>query len=272
MSLTVAAGLLSCPICQADLDAGDRQFTCPARHTFDVARQGYVNLLNGPQPAHADTAAMLTARQRFLATGAYDELATQVAAAVGCGLDSGGVALEAGAGTGFYIARCLDAVEGAVGIASDISVAAARVAARAHDRLASVVADTWRRLPLRDQSADLVLVVFAPRNAGEFVRVLRPGGALVVVTPQADHLAGLREPYQLMAVDPDKDERLIDSLGDRFVLDSARPISYEADLSAEQVADLIAMGPNAFHGPPVTVRSARILVSCVVRTFRLAGS
>jgi 23S rRNA (guanine745-N1)-methyltransferase len=236
---------------------------CSAGHAYDVARQGYLNLLGGPQPANADSAAMIQARSRVL-SGVYGGVVALVADAVAA--TQARVVVDAGAGTGQYLAAALDLLPEAVGIATDVSVAAARRAARAHPRLASVVADTWRALPVRSGVAQAVCCVFAPRNAAEFARVLSPGGRLVVVTPDPGHLASVRAAYGLLDLDPDKDERLALALADRFELVDSLRLTTVVDATAEQVADVIAMGPNAFHGAPVT-EPDRLEIDVRCRTY-----
>lgn len=235
---------LRCPVCAADLHENGRSLTCPSRHAFDVARQGYVNLTRRPVPNNADTSAMLDARARFLAAGHYEVVADAVVGAAGHGERF----VEAGAGTGYHLAHGLEANPDAVGLATDVSPAAAKRAARAHPRAASIVADTWAGLPLRDGVADALLCVFAPRNPAEFGRVLSPGGVLVVAVPRPDHLTEVRERYGLLGVDRDK----ADAVTASFPGWSHRRTEVRArlHLNADEVADLIAMGPNAFHGPP----------------------
>ncbi len=259
MALEVSAGLLACPVCQGPAEVVGRTVACPAGHRFDVARQGYVNLLGTAPPANADTPAMVAARDRFLATGAFDPVRAALVAAAG----QGPTVAEVGAGTAWYLAGVLQA--GAErGVALDVSVAAARRAARAHPRAASVVADTWRYLPLRDGCLDALLCVFAPRNPAEFRRVLRPGGRLVVVHPGAGHLAALRRTRGLLDVDPRKDARVAAQL-EGFTV-SAEQVRYDVDATAEQVADLVAMGPNAFHATGPVRDGARLEVDVTVLT------
>ena len=93
--------------------------------------------------------------------------------------------LDLGAGTGHHLAGVLDALPGALGIALDTSRPALRHAARAHADIAAVVADVWQALPIADATVDLVLDVFSPRNGAEMARVLKPGGAALVVIPTA---------------------------------------------------------------------------------------
>uniref|UniRef100_UPI0035712055 methyltransferase domain-containing protein n=1 Tax=Nocardia niigatensis TaxID=209249 RepID=UPI0035712055 len=155
--------------------------------------------------------------------------------------------LEIGAGTGYYLGAVLDAVAGARGVALDVSKAAARRAARAHGRAGSVLADAWRGLPVRDGVMGAVVSVFAPRNAEEVARVLAAQGRFVVVTPTARHLGELIEPLGMVSVDAAKENRLAESLGERFELVGRDAVEYEMALSHEDVANVAAMGPSAFH-------------------------
>jgi 23S rRNA (guanine745-N1)-methyltransferase len=155
--------------------------------------------------------------------------------------------LDLGGGTGHHLAAVLDRAPGAVGVVLDASRYAARRAARAHPRAVAVVGDAWGRLPVRDAAVDRVLVVFAPRNGPEIVRVLRPGGRLVVVTPAPDHLAELVAPLGLLRVDPDKEARLAGTLGPAL-----RPVATAAHrerlrLDRAAVRTLVGMGPHARH-------------------------
>lgn len=268
MTLDAARGLLRCPTCGASLaaDADGRQVACPAGHAFDVAKQGYVNLLGARAPENADSAAMIDARERVLASGLYDPIASQVQRRL-AGVQA---VAEVGAGTGFYLARAVEG-SGGRGVALDVSIAAAKRAARAHPRVASVVADAWSTLPLLSGRLGAVLSVFAPRNMAEFARVLGSHGLLVVVTPGASHLEGLRNRYGLLGIDPDKDARLARSTVGLFDPIARVAVEYRTDASASLVRDLIAMGPNAFHGVPDEVDDADVQVAVTVSLFRKAS-
>lgn len=185
--------------------------------------------------------------------------------------------LEVGAGTGYYLAEVLDTQPGAYGIALDVAKPAARRAARTHPRMASVLADAWRGLPIRDNALTGVLSVFAPRNPAEVARVLDPGGRFVVVTPTARHLSELVGPLDMVRVDPDKDRRLADSLAGTFTRLDHRVVEFPMRLSRLDVTRVIAMGPSAFHGTPaddpriadlpdVTEVTASVTVSSYVPT------
>ncbi len=237
---------------------------CGAGHRFDIARQGHVNLLGRGAPRNADTADMVAARERVWATGLFGPVAEAVAEA----LDGCRSLLEVGAGPGGYIARALESNPQAQGLASDVSPQAARRAARAHPRLAAVVADTWRPLPLRDEAVDGLLCVFAPRNPGEFARVLADGGRCVVVVPRASHLVGLRQQFGLLDVAEDKAQEVRRSLAPALELVESRRVRRARELTSEQVTDLVAMGPNAFHRTPETLPSTIATVDVDVLVFQ----
>ncbi|MGI5320721.1 putative RNA methyltransferase [Actinomadura nitritigenes] len=241
---------LVCPVCGGDLALGERELLCTSGHAFDIARQGYANLLPGnARPGTADTPEMVRARTEFLGAGHFDALAARLAGSVGRSLDGHCLVLDAGAGTGHYLARILDRAPDAAGLALDISKHAARRAAKAHPRAGAVVADLWRPLPVRDGAAATVVNVFAPRNAAEFHRVLSPDGLLFTVTPSPRHLGTLVESLGLLSIDERKTERMDAALAGYFKFDSRQQIEDEAVLTHEETATLVGMGPSAHHVP-----------------------
>jgi len=141
----------------------------------------------------------------------------------------------------------LDRLPRRAGLALDVSRHALRVAARAHRRIGAVACDAWRPLPVADSAAVLALNVFAPRDGAELRRILRPDGALLVVTPATDHLAELIGPLGLLSVDERKQDRLADKLGPYF--ESAGEREHRAVMSLDHTAVglLAAMGPSSWH-------------------------
>ncbi|MDT0531917.1 23S rRNA methyltransferase [Micromonospora sp. DSM 115977] len=270
---------LRCPVCAEPLTevatGGAHALRCPRRHSFDVARQGYVNLLAGRAPHAGDTAEMVAARADFLAAGHYDLISTALAAAATAAVDRADGAyplvVDAGAGTGRHLAAVLAALPDAAGLALDVSKPALRRAARAHPRAAAALADTWQRLPLADAGAAVLLNVFAPRNGAEFHRVLDPAGALLVVTPAEDHLTELVGALGLLRVDPAKADRVAESLGGHFTPAAATLHRRELALTGPEVATLVGMGPSAWHTDPaglaarVTALAEPVRVTVAVR-------
>ncbi|MFF7868388.1 putative RNA methyltransferase [Streptomyces qaidamensis] len=240
--------VLTCPQCPAGLEHTRGALRCANRHTFDIARHGYVSLLTGHRRApSADSPDMVRCRASFLGAGHYDPLARTLARLAGELAPPDATVLDAGAGTGHYLAAVLDALPGALGLGLDSSVPALRAAVRAHARAQAAGWDVWQPWPVRTGCADLVLNVFAPRNGPEFARVLGPDGALLVVIPTVRHLRELHGPVGLLAVDPRKEERLRRALDARFRLDRTEPLEYAMRLTAEDITRLVGMSPTARH-------------------------
>jgi 23S rRNA (guanine745-N1)-methyltransferase len=247
---------LRCPHCERQLTLAGRTLTCPNGHAFDVARQGYVSLLPGDARAGtADTPEMVAARERFLTGGHLAPVAEALASECERLVpEAPGAVVDVGAGTGYYLAAVLDALPGRAGIALDISKHAARRAARAPPRVGAVVCDAWRSLPVRTGAAAAVLSVFSPRNGAEMRRIVRPNGALLLVTPTPEHLAEVAAGVGLLSVDERKEERLEERLGGFFQLESRTPCSVPLSLGRPEVEQLVGMGPSARHTDPATTR------------------
>ncbi|MFL6125698.1 putative RNA methyltransferase [Actinophytocola sp.] len=263
---------LCCPHCSAGLSSSAGSLRCTSGHVFDVARQGYVNLLAGRVSVTGDSAAMVAARDEFLSAGHYAPIvAATVAASAGA---SAGCVLDLGAGTGHYLAAVLDASPDRVGIALEIAKPALRRAARAHPRLGAVGADTWRRLPVRDGAISVALTVFAPRNAAETARVLAPDGRLVVVSPTPAHLRELVTALDLLTVGEDKADRVSASLPG-FAVSTQDNCEFEMSLAREDVLALVGMGPSAWHVDAETLAArvsglpapVRVTASVTVTTY-----
>ncbi|TYQ04386.1 UNVERIFIED_ORG: 23S rRNA m(1)G-748 methyltransferase [Gordonia westfalica J30] len=265
---------------------------CGDGHSFDIAKQGYVSLLDGRSGSlRADTAAMVAARARVHEAGFFIPVLDAVAERTrefGAGVDKP-VVLDAGAGGGHYLRAAVTALADASpsiearGIGIDLSKFCARAISRGTPGHAAVVADIWRGLPIADDAATVALSVFAPRNAAEFARILRPGGGLVVVSPAADHLAEIIEPMQMLSVDSGKSERLQATFADGFEVVDSSPVRSVLQLDAQTVGDLVAMGPSAFHAEDADIRSraaefvgdgrVEVTLSVVVTTCRpVAGN
>jgi len=257
---------LACPVCDAGLRRKPGALVCPAGHSFDVAREGYVNLL---PPQHrirgidGDVPVMLQARRRFLESGHYqpllEKLTAQVAEslqdrdAAGRGASHGACVLEVGCGEGYYVGNLATSIRGiglsATFIGADLSKSAARLAAKHYPETTFIVADVHRRIYLQDGTASVLLDVFAPRNPVEFARVVEPGGTALIVIPSASHLGDLRSALGLLDIQAGKEARVLEQLGDEFRLVDRCDVSYPIELHADAVSDLVDMGPNHWHRP-----------------------
>ncbi|MFC3299191.1 methyltransferase domain-containing protein [Arthrobacter agilis] len=239
---------LTCPVCSATLGLEGRNLACGRGHRFDAARQGYVNLLTGKgSPFDGDTPEMVEAREEFLGSGQYAPLREAVVAAAVRHAPQRGLVLDAGAGTGYYLAGLAAELPDLFPIALDVSKVALRRAARRLPEGVSVVWDIWRPLPLADATVDVLLNIFAPRNAAEFVRVLAPGGCIIVVTPRPGHLAGLDAVGPLLSVPPQKADDVLAAFDGRLTELERTDIDYTMSLPFALARSALVMGPAARH-------------------------
>jgi 23S rRNA (guanine745-N1)-methyltransferase len=246
-ALDAVATRLQCPICGGSLRRDDRRMLCPAGHAFDIARQGYVNLVSGHRRHRGDDVRMVAARERFLDAGHYRPLSSALAelAAAHAPTDDG-IVVDLAGGTGHHLSVVLDACAHRYGLCVEASTSALRRAARAHPRAAAIGADVWAPLPVRTRTASVVLSVFAPRGVAEIERILAPGGVVVVASPLPAHLEELGRLVGGIGIDPRKPERLAASFR-RFERLALRQVTRRIALGHEDVHAVMAMGPSARH-------------------------
>jgi 23S rRNA (guanine745-N1)-methyltransferase len=279
-SLASIAELLRCPACHSPLAAVQGSLICARRHTYDVARHGYVTLLPSARRCPiGDDASMINARAAIMDAGHFGPLTTALAETVcSLALPDSSVVLDAGAGTGHHLAGVLADLPGALGVAVDVSRAASRRAARAHHRIARVRGDIWQEIPLCDATVDLAMSVFAPRNADELARVLRPGGAVVVATPAPDHLQELATLHAI-GVHRTKARRLRQVFTGWASADRVQRVSWVLRLTHQDVARILMMGPAAHHLRPdfllhlaALTEPVGVTATVELRTFRSPGN
>jgi 23S rRNA (guanine745-N1)-methyltransferase len=237
-----------CPVCREALALVDegRRWACPAGHSFDVAREGYVNLMISGQRRRrqpGDSQEMVSARRRFLATGAYDPLTAAVAGAVS--LERPDVVLDVGCGEG----RHTRALTAPLVLGIDVARAAVAAAARADSAGWYAVASA-ADLPLADAAIDVAVDVFGPVDAAELARVVRPGGVVVTAHPGPDHLAALRA-LVLPDAGPHEVKPPLRAAGEWFSPTGSQDVTFAVAVpDAASLRDLFAMTPYRWHGSP----------------------
>lgn len=241
---------------------GDKDYSrlvSESGHSYDVARQGYVTLAGGAGLRYSgDDAQMIADRETFLSGGhfapfveAVTEHVQDVVDQAELSDDAQPVVCEIGAGTGYYLSHTLDSVAGSRGIGIDVSVHAAKRLAKCHPRVGAVIADAWARLPIADASVDAITVIFAPRNAAEFARILKPKGQVIVLTADTGHLAELREPLGIIDVEDGKVDRMIEqAAGHLKPVGESDLVEFEMMLDQQSIASQIGMSPSARHIKP----------------------
>jgi len=222
--------------CRSPLIREEKQYVCANNHSFDIARSGYVNLLQ-PQdrrsPNPGDTAEAVAARRKFYERG--DPLVDLIVRA----FPVEGALLDVGCGEGSHLAAFRRAYDvEAWGI--DISVPAIELAARTFRDCSFVVANADRFLPFADASFGAVTSITARMNAEEFHRVLRPDGALLVVIPGAEDLVELREATQGERVERDRVERTIAEFASHFALERRETLRHVARLDRAAMIEVMS--------------------------------
>ncbi|WP_373185510.1 putative RNA methyltransferase [Halopseudomonas sp.] len=243
---------LICPLCQQPLQPGANRWVCANNHSYDQARQGYLNLLlvqhkNSRQPG--DTAAMLTSRQAFLDGGHYQPVAERICQLLGA--TEPATLLDMGCGEGYYTARVKQAMPDSSIAGLDISKDAIIKACRRSRDIQWLVGST-ARLPVPDASLDAALCVFSPWSWEECLRSLKPGGQMLLVGPHADHLLSLREKlYDSVHPTPE----LIKALPEGLEIVNDQTLRYALDLTSADLANLIGMTPHGFRSSPERQRA-----------------
>lgn len=230
-----------CPVCKEKLNIDGRVYNCPNNHSFDISKDGYVNLLMSQQSSlkrHGDDKLMVKARRDFLSDSYYEPLCRKLCETVREYVSDGGIIADIGCGEGYYTGSVMDSGDYHIyGI--DISKDALRYASKALKNSEFAVASAFS-LPFSDESTDCILNIFAPSAYEEFYRVLKNNGYLIKAVPLEEHLWGLKcalydEPYK------NKPEKRNDEL---FELISESELKYEISLTdSEAIGNLFKMTP-----------------------------
>ena len=237
--------LFSCPVCKERLDVDGRTYKCINNHCFDMAKEGYVNLLIGSKSTDlsGDDKEMVSARTRFLGLGFYEPLRNKVCDIMKelCGYEFS--LLDAGCGEGYYTSAYSEIAKETVGV--DISKAAIKHASKMCKK-ASFAAASVYHLPLADNSFDVVVNCFSPNAPDEFSRVLKNGGYLLYVVPGAKHLWELKS---ILYDNPYENEEKTEQY-DGFCLQGVESVKNEFVLSCgEDVKALYHMTPYTWNTP-----------------------
>ncbi|MGQ0819669.1 putative RNA methyltransferase [Acinetobacter baumannii] len=238
---------LMCPVCRQRLELVSKTWRCEQGHSYDIAKQGYVNL-HVVQHKHSknpgDTPESVDARRAFLQGGYYQSLQQAVVHLL---KDlKAKMVLDIGCGEGYYTSAMQQVVEQCIGV--DIAKNAVQRAAKLNDKVTWVVG-TGATLPVIDQSMDVCTSLFSPIPQTEILRVLKDDGYLIVVTPATDHLYAMREAL-FEQVNPHTPQKFVEQLQDLFELKEQQVIDAPLVLDQQALKNLIAMTPYAYKASP----------------------
>ena len=235
---------LLCPLCGEVLEKCDKRYQCANRHSFDIARQGHVNLLPVQQKrslSPGDTAEQVVSRRAFLDGGFYAPIRDalcQLAKDHGCT----GPILDIGCGEGYYSAALAKAMDAEL-LGLDISKEAVRYAAGRYKDARWICASA-ARLPVKDGSIGLITSLFALTMPEEFRRVLADEGAFIQVLAAEDHLLGLKN---IIYPELHHKEKFTTPEIPGFRLAESRPLRFTFTVEGEQVQNLLSMTPHVYR-------------------------
>lgn len=235
---------LICPVCGRELIKNEKSYSCKKRHSFDIARQGYVNLLpvqNKHSLSPGDTKAMLSARRNFLDKEYYLPLCSDIADMIKKYSPSQRpVIIDSGSGEGYYTVQLKERCN-AVCMGVDIAKEASKMSCSRDKEILWAVA-TASHIPVEDNSADVVTAVFSLFMNDEYARVLKEGGIVVEVTAGSKHLTELK---QIIYDEVFEQNKKPSSFGEQYSLITQEDRVFGIDIGRQDLEALLMMTPHS---------------------------
>lgn len=236
--------LFSCPICHEAMTIRQQgSVVCQGNHSFDIAKQGYVNFMTHPATTKYSKD-LFTSRQRIIESGLYDTLQKRIAELV----SGARLILDTGCGEGSHLARiCHGLDHEVVGVGIDIAKEGIMAAARNYRGKIWCVGDLAKS-PFRASSFDVILNILSPANYEEFKRLLVPGGMVVKVVPQSGYLQELRaQLYAASDKETYSNEQTVTRFYESFEDVQVERVTYTMPIAQELVSALLEMTPMGWH-------------------------
>ena len=243
-----SATAFACPICQENLTLLESSLKCCNRHSFDLAKFGYVNLAPQiKQSANYDKENFQN-RQQILEAGFYHAILEAVSDLL-ANSETSTTILDIGCGEGFYSRKLQESQSDKTFYAFDISKDSVQIAAKSEANwTVNWFVGDLARLPIKDASMDILLDIFSPANYGEFRRVLSKDGILIKVIPTKNHLKELRQKVQDQLIKKDySNQDIKNHFQEHFTILSSKTASLTKPITAEQLQALLSMTPLLFH-------------------------
>ena len=243
-----SATAFACPICQENLTLVEGSLKCNNRHSFDLAKFGYVNLAPQiKQSANYDKENFQN-RQQILEAGFYQAILEAISDLL-ANSENTETILDIGCGEGFYSRKLQENHPDKTFYAFDISKDSVQIAAKSEPNWAvNWFVGDLARLPITDASMDILLDIFSPANYGEFRRVLSKDGILIKVIPTENHLKEIRQKVQDQLTNKDySNQDIKNHFQEHFTILSSQTASLTKTITAEQLQALRSMTPLLFH-------------------------
>lgn len=231
--------IVKCPVCGLCLEKDNKSYICKNNHTFDIAKEGYVNLMlsnqkNSKNPG--DNKLMMSARQNFLNAGYYNQLLNEIINVLKGIVANGSVVVEAGCGEGFYISAIKDAFNSAYVYGFDISKEAIKMASKRNKNVNFYVASSYNTY-IKDGSVDALVVIFAPFAEEEFNRILSNYGSIILVKPKTEHLLEIKNQFYENIKNVEQNEYK------NFIVHKTISVSYRIYPTQQDLQNLLKMTP-----------------------------
>ena len=243
-----SASVFACPICRENLTLVESSLKCENRHSFDLAKFGYVNLAPQiKQSANYDKENFQN-RQQILEAGFYQAILEAVSDLLSNSKNAKTI-LDIGCGEGFYSRKLQESHSDKTFHAFDISKDSVQIAAKSEPNWAvNWFVGDLARLPIKDASMNILLDIFSPANYGEFRRVLSKDGILIKVIPTENHLKEIRQKVQDQLTNKDySNQDIKNHFQDYFTILSSQTASLTKTITADQLQALLSMTPLLFH-------------------------
>ncbi|CTO29763.1 23S_rRNA m1G745 methyltransferase [Streptococcus pneumoniae] len=243
-----SATAFACPICQENLTLLETNFKCCNRHSFDLAKFGYVNLAPQiKQSANYDKENFQN-RQQILEAGFYQAILDAVSDLLASSKTTTTI-LDIGCGEGFYSRKLQESHSEKTFYAFDISKDSVQIAAKSEPNWAvNWFVGDLARLPIKDANMDILLDIFSPANYGEFRRVLSKDGILIKVIPTENHLKEIRQRVQDQLTNKEySNQDIKEHFQEHFTILSSQTAYLTKTITAEQLQALLSMTPLLFH-------------------------
>ena len=243
-----SATAFACPVCQENLALVESSLKCNNRHSFDLAKFGYVNLAPQiKQSANYDKENFQN-RQQILEAGFYQAILDAVSDLL-ANSETSTTVLDIGCGEGFYSRKLQESHSEKTFYAFDISKDSVQIAAKSEPNWSvNWFVGDLARLPIKDASMDILLDIFSPANYGEFRRVLSKDGILIKVIPTENHLKEIRQRVQDQLTNKDySNQDIKNHFQEHFTILSSQTASLTKTITAEQLQALLSMTPLLFH-------------------------
>ena len=243
-----SATAFACPICQENLTLVEGSLKCNNRHSFDLAKFGYVNLAPQiKQSANYDKENFQN-RQQILEAGFYQAILDAISDLLASSENTETI-LDIGCGEGFYSRKLQENHPDKTFYAFDISKDSVQIATKSEPNWAvNWFVGDLARLPIKDASMDILLDIFSPANYGEFRRVLSKDGILIKVIPTKNHLKEIRQKVQDQLTNKNySNQDIKNHFQEHFTILSSQTASLTKTITAEQLQALRSMTPLLFH-------------------------